>query len=104
MEKRINTSRKGSRVESECAAELRRMGFYVWKTARVKHQSLELFHLFDVVGLAKDGSRMLMIQVKCHQLYGSKRVQIAALKVPAGVEKWIWIRERGGGFIKERIL
>ena len=101
--KRINTSEKGSRIELEAVKELRTAGFITWKTARVKFQSLELFHLFDICGLAKDGSVMLLIQVKSHKLYGCKRAQIAALLVPCGVEKWIWVREAGGGFSKERI-
>jgi len=97
----VNKTAKGSRVEKRCADELRGKGFITWKTIRVKYQNIDLFGLFDVLGLAPNGSKLLFIQVKSTRVDNETRDKIRALKMPPGCEKWIWVWKNRKGWIKE---
>jgi len=97
----MNKVAKGYRVEKRCADELKALGYITWKTIRVAYCKLDLFGLFDVVGLHPQGEHLLFIQCKTNSIDNTIRDQIRALKMPLGCQKWIWIWKDNRGWIKE---
>jgi len=97
----INKIHKGQRKEKICADELKAQGYLTWKTIRHRFLNIDLFGLFDVVGLAADGSHLLFIQVKSNRVDNETRDKIRALKMPKCCKKWIWIWKDRKGWIKE---
>ena len=97
----INAVAKGTRKEKACADELEAKGYLTWKVINVKYQSLDLFGLFDVCGLAKDGSHLIFIQSKSNRCDTATRDKIAKLKMPANCRKEIWIWKDRKYFVKE---
>jgi len=86
----INKVNKGYRIEKMCADELEQEGYLVWKTIRVKFQNIDLWGLFDVVCLAKDGSHFRFVQVKSGYCPNKVKEQIKNLKMPDFAQKEIW--------------
>ena len=97
----MKPSRKGTRIEKRCADELKAEGYLTWKTIRVQYQNIDVFGLFDVLGLAEDGSHLLMIQCKSNRCDNKLRDKIRALKVPPRIKKEIWIWKDRRGWVKE---
>jgi len=97
----INTVAKGTRKEKACADELKKQGYITWKVINVRYQSLDLFGLFDVVGLHPEGDHILFIQVKSGRCDTATRDKIAKLKMPKDCRKEIWIWKDRKYFIKE---
>ena len=88
---------KGQRNEKKCADELKAQGYLVWKTIRHRFLNIDLFGLFDVAALAADGSHLILIQVKSNKVEKSVLDKIAALPVPPGVKKQVWVwKDRQG--------
>ena len=87
----INTVAKGTRKEKACEDELKKEGYITWRVIRSKWHSLDLFGLFDVCGLASDGSHLLFIQTKSNRCDTKTRDAIANLKMPPNCRKEIWI-------------
>jgi len=97
----IDTVAKGTRKEKACADELKAQGYLTWKVIRVAYQKLDLFGLFDVAALHPEGEHILLIQTKSNRCDTETRDRIKALKVPEGVQKWIWIWKDRKYWIKE---
>ena len=87
----VNKVAKGQRVEKACEDELKRDGYITWKTIRVQYQNIDLFGLFDVLGLSPDGSHLRFIQCKSNRCDNKTRDAIAKLKMPPSCQKWIYI-------------
>jgi len=92
---------KGHRIEKLCADELKEKGYIIWKTLRVKYQNIDLFGLFDVVALHREGAHMLFIQCKSNRVDNKTRDAVKALKMPPDCQKWIWIWKDYKYWIKE---
>lgn len=99
----INKGGKGSRLEAKCASELKAEGGRIWKTIRVRYQNIDIFGLFDVLFLPKDGSKLRMIQVKSNRCDRATRETIRTLKVPKNIIKELWIWKDRIGWTKEVI-
>lgn len=97
----INKVAKGTRKEKACADELKAQGYLTWKVINVRYQSLDLFGLFDVLGLSPDGEKLVFIQTKSNRCDGKTRDRIKKFKLPKGTEKWIWIWKDRKYWIKE---
>lgn len=97
----INKVAKGTRKEKACEDELKKQGYTTWRVIRTKWHSLDLFGLFDVAGLASDGSHIVLIQTKSNRCDSVSRDAIQALKVPPNVRKEIWIWKDRKYWIKE---
>ena len=97
----INTSAKGTRKEKACEDVLKKAGYITWRKIRTKYWNLDIFGLFDVCGLASDGSHVLFIQTKSNRCDAKSRDAIQALKVPPGFRKEIWIWKDRKYWIKE---
>jgi len=97
----INRVAKGQRRERVCELELQAEGYLTWKTIRHRFLNIDMFRLFDVVGLAEDGSRLRFIQVKSERVDKDTREKIRALKMPDGCRKEIWIWKKREGWVKE---
>ena len=97
----INKVAKGTRKEKACADELKAQGYLTWKVINVRYQSLDLFGLFDVVGLHPEGDHILFIQVKSGRCDTKTRDKIAKLKMPPGCQKWIYIWKDRKYWIRE---
>lgn len=93
---------KGQRIEKACEDELKKQGYLTWKTIRVRYQNLDLFGLFDVMGLAADGSHLIFVQCKSNRCDGKTRDAVAKLKMPEDCQKWIWIWKDRKYWIKEK--
>jgi len=89
----VDTSAKGTRKEKACEDELKKEGYLTWRKIRVQFHNIDIFKLFDVVGLAADGSHLKFIQTKSNRCDGKTRDAIAKLKMPKSCRKeiWIWI-------------
>lgn len=87
----INKVAKGQRKERMCELELQAKGYLTWKTIRHRFLNIDLFGLFDVVGLAADGGHMLFIQVKTERVSNDIRGRVQALKMPRDCYREIWI-------------
>ena len=97
-----NTNDKERTADREaCEDELKKLGYTTWKTIRVKYQNIDLFGLFDVLGLAQDGSHLLFIQCKSNRCDTETRDKIAKLKMPKCCQKWIYIWKDRKYWIKE---
>jgi len=97
----IQKTRKGQRIEKACEDELKKMGYITWKTIRVQYQNIDLFRLFDVLGVAADGSHLLFIQCKSNRCDVETRDKIKAFKLPKCCQKWIWVWKDRKYWIKE---
>lgn len=97
----INTVDKGYRIEKACEDALKEDGYTTWKTVRVKYCNIDLFGLFDVVGISKDGSHLIFIQCKSNRVDTKTRDAIAKFKMPKFCYKWIWIWKDRKYWIKE---
>jgi Holliday junction resolvase len=93
----MNRVAKGSRVEKRCADELRAEGYRVTKAVRTRFNKIDILDLFDVIGLAADGSHVRLIQVKSNKCDKATIERIRALKVPDSIfkELWIWHDRKG---------
>ena len=105
----INKVNKGYRIEKRCEDELRDEGYLTWKTVRVKFLSIDLFGLFDVLGLHSDGTHFRFIQCKSGYCPNSVKDEIRRMKMPPNSikEVWQWFDKRGtgkqSGWLKEII-
>jgi hypothetical protein len=97
----VNAVAKGKRKEKLCADELKAKGYRTWKTIRHRFLNIDLFGLFDVVGLAPDGSHLLFIQVKSERVANEVRDRVRTLKMPPACRKEIWIWKARRGWVKE---
>lgn len=93
---------KGKRKEKACEDELKAEGYLTWKTIRHKFLNIDLFGLFDVVGLHPGGEHIRFIQVKSNRMPQADRDRIKALRMPAGCIKESWIWKDRWGWVKER--
>ena len=83
---------KGKRAEKRCADELKAQGYHTWKTIRHQFLNIDFLGVFDVVGLAGDGSHMRFIQVKSNRPADKKtRQAIEDMKMPSSCYKEIWV-------------
>ena len=96
-----NAIKKGYRVEKACEDELKAEGYLTWKAVRVQYCNIDLFGLFDVLGLASDGGHLKFIQCKSNRCDSKTREAINKLKIPESCEKWIWIWKDRKHWIKE---
>ncbi len=101
--KPINRVAKGQRKERRCELDLQAEGYITWKTIRHQFLNIDMFRLFDVVGLAADGSRMRFIQVKSGKVDNAVRDKVRELKMPDGCHKEIWIWKDREGWTKEHL-
>ncbi len=99
----MNKVAKGQRIEKKCADELKAQGYLTWKTIRHRFLNIDLFGLFDVAGLAADGSHLRLIQVKTNKVDKSVLDKIAAFKVPAYVRKEVWVWKDKKGWEKHNL-
>lgn len=99
----INRTAKGRRKEKICADELKADGYIVWKTIRHKFLNIDLFGLFDVVGLAGDGTHLKFIQVKTGYCPNEVKDKIRALKMPVNCIKEVWCYFDRAGWRKETL-
>lgn len=106
----INKNKKGYRIEKMCEDELKEQGYKTWKTIRHRFLRIDLFGLFDVVGLAADGSHLRFIQCKSGYCPNEVKNKIRELKMPSVCKKEVWMyfdaRKTGGkrhGWTKEII-
>ena len=99
--KRINTVKKGYRVEKRCADELKEQGYLIWKTIRVQYQNIDLFGLFDVAALHPEGEHLIFIQCKTNACSNEMRDSVRSLKMPISCRKEIWIWKDRKGWVKE---
>lgn len=97
----IQKVRKGQRIEKACEDELKKLGYITWKTIRVQYQNIDLFGLFDVLGVAADGSYLVFIQCKSNRCDTETRDKIKAFKLPKCCQKWIWVWKDRKYWIKE---
>lgn len=97
----INKVAKGQRKERACELELQEKGYRTWKTIRHRFLNIDLFGLFDVVGLAGDGSHLLFIQVRSERADNAIREKIRNLKMPNSCRKEMWIWKKRKGWVKE---
>ena len=101
VKKPIHRVAKGSRREKQCADELIKWGYTTWKTVRHRFLNIDLFGLFDVVGLAPEGDHLLFIQVKSNHVDKNTRERIRALKMPKGCIKEICVYKDRCGHTRE---
>ncbi len=101
MPKAINRTSKGKRIEVRCSDELKKEGYLVWQSIRVKYQNLDLWGLFDVAAIHPDTANLLLIQCKSTRCANETRDKIRSFKVPPMVRKEIWIWKDAKGRIKE---
>jgi hypothetical protein len=94
---------KGYRKEKICVDELKAKRYKIWKTIRHKFLNIDMFGLFDVVGLSPQGDHLLFIQVKSNRVDKQTRENIRNLKMPLCCKKEIWVWVDRKGWIKERI-
>jgi hypothetical protein len=94
---------KGRRVEKKCVDALKAEGYLTMKKTRTKWHVYDLFQLFDVAALACDGSVLKLIQCKSNYCDKATRDRIAALPVPSGVQKWVWVWKDREGWRKVRL-
>ena len=97
----INAGAKGCRIEKACEDELRAEGYITWKAIRAQYQNIDIFGLFDVVGVAPDGSHMRFIQCKSNRCDSKTREAVKSIRMPRACEKWIWIWKDRKHWIKE---
>ena len=96
-----NVVRKGKRIESMCADELRAKGFNVWQSVRVKYRNLDLWGLFDIAAQDPKTGENMLIQCKSNRCDTETRDAVRKFKVPEDVQKWIWIWKDRKGWVKE---
>ena len=84
-----------------CADELKAEGYLTWKTVRHQFLNIDLFGLFDVLGLHPNGEHLRFIQVKSNRIDHATRDKIKNLKMPPGCIKESWIYRDRWGWIKE---
>lgn len=101
---------KGQRNEKKCADELIKLGFtYIWKSVRHRFLNIDLFGLFDVVGLNPVTKILKFVQVKSNKCDGKVRDTIREFPLPTRCpdcgrqicEKEIWIWDDYKGWRKE---
>jgi len=97
----INRVAKGQRKERTCELELQAKGYMTWKTIRHKFLNIDLFGLFDVLGLAPGGDHLLFIQVKSERADNAVRDMIRNLRLPSSCRKELWIWKKRKGWVKE---
>jgi len=98
----LSTVAKGQRREKACEDELVSEGYKTWRTVRHKWLRLDVFGLFDVIGLHPNGDHIRFIQVKSNRMDQVTRDKIKNLKMPPGCIKETWIMKDRWGWIKER--
>lgn len=97
----IKAAAKGTRKEKACEDVLKELGYITWRKIRTKYWNIDIFGLFDVCGLAPDGSHLLFIQTKSNRCDAKTRDAIQALKMPRACRKEIWIWKDRKYWIKE---
>jgi len=94
----MNATAKGTRNELRCAKVLADAGFIVWKTFRSKYQDLDMFGLFDVVGLSPDRKFFVCIQVKSNRARKEDREAIRDFVMPDNCIKLVCTWHDGAGW------
>jgi hypothetical protein len=75
----------------------------VWKTIRHQFLNIDLWGLFDVVALEKNGMHVRLIQCKTNKCDKATVDKIQALRVPDSIFKEVWIYHDRKGFEKRLI-
>lgn len=101
--KRINTVKKGRVNEAKCRVELMVQGYTVWSPTWSTYQSKDIFRLFDVIAVNREGTHLLFVQVKSNRCAKYVRDVIGRFKMPANCRKEIWIWVDRKGWKKERL-
>ena len=81
----------GNASEIRCEFELQHRGYTTWRVVRRRYGSMDMFGLFDVVGVLADGTRMKFIQVKTNRVERKVKDAIAAFPMPASCDKEVWV-------------
>jgi len=81
----------GNASEYRCELELKSMGYVTWKVQRRRYGSMDMFGLFDVVGVRSDGSNMKFIQVKTNRVERKVKDAIRAFPMPPLCYKEVWV-------------
>ena len=93
----MNKVAKGARNEKRCEDELKSRGYTTWRTRRARYLNLDMFGLFDVVGVSKDGAHMLFVQVKSNRFDKKQYEAISEFKLPSITsrkEMWVYMDGR----------
>lgn len=81
----------GTTNEKRCEDELIRRGYTTWRVRRTRFGNMDMFGLFDVVGVLADGTRMKFVQVKTNRVEGKVKTAIAAFPMPLTCDKEVWV-------------
>lgn len=81
----------GNASEYRCELELQSRNYKTWRVQRRRYGSMDMFGLFDVVGVLADGTRMKFIQVKTNRVERKVKEAIAAFPMPASCDKEVWV-------------
>lgn len=79
----------GQKIEKIAFDELKRKKFLVWKPARVKFHSQDIFGLFDIIALNKKELKLIQVQKERLRPYKIKR--IFKLPRPKKVNYEVWV-------------
>ena len=101
----------GTVNEKRCEDLLIEMGYRTWRTRRQRFGNMDMFGLFDVVGLyeSKDAQSLLLphllfIQVKTNYCPPKVKEAIRSLHMPPRCHKQVWVwKDRLQAFDKEEI-
>lgn len=88
----------GQKIEKIAFDELKRKKFLVWKPARVKFHSQDIFGLFDIIALNKKELKLIQVQKGRRRPYKTKK--IFNLPQPRKISYEIWVYDEKSKIFK----
>ncbi len=87
--KKVQKRKRGQRIEKIAFDFLKKKKFLVWKPAKVKFHSQDIFGLFDLIALNKNELKLIQVQKQRKRPYKTKK--IFKLPRPKKISYELWV-------------
>ncbi|MCS7200566.1 MAG: hypothetical protein NZ822_00185 [Patescibacteria group bacterium] len=88
--KKIQRRKRGQRVEKLAFDKLKREKFLVWKPAKVRFHSQDIFGLFDIIALNRKELRLIQVQMDRKRKYKAGRIFKLPVARKISYELWVY--------------
>lgn len=88
--KKINKRKRGIRIEKKAFEILKKKKYLVWRPARIKFFSQDIFGVFDIIALNKNELKLIQVQKERKRPYKIKPILKIPLPKKITYELWVY--------------